>query len=54
MHEIEHPVLVVQDFQTYLTFCAIGLINAQMFDQSFALSRRLQVRVFRRPGFDCV
>lgn len=32
-----------QDFQTYLTFCAIGLINAQLLDQSFSLSRRLQV-----------
>lgn len=27
----------------YLNFCAIGLVNAQLFDQSFGLSRRLQV-----------
>ena len=27
----------------YLNFCAIGIQNAQLFDQSFSLSRRLQV-----------
>lgn len=32
-----------QDFQMYLNFCAIGIVNAQLFDHSFALSRRLQV-----------
>lgn len=32
-----------QEFQRFLTFCAIGLINAQLLDQSFAVSRRLQV-----------
>jgi hypothetical protein len=35
----------LQDFQMYLNFCAIGLMNAQLFDHSFSLSRRLQVRL---------
>jgi len=35
----------LQEFRTYLNFCAIGLINAQLLDQSLALSRRLQVYI---------
>lgn len=34
-----------QVFSTYMTFCAIGLINAQLFEQSFTHSQRLQVSV---------
>ena len=37
------PFLFWQDFRTYLNFCAIGLLNAQLLDQSFTLSRQLQV-----------
>ena len=31
----------------FMTFCAIGLLNAQLLDQTFFLSRRLKVETYR-------
>ena len=35
--------LIQQDFRLFMTFCAIGLLNAQLLDRTFCLSRRLKV-----------
>lgn len=41
----EHDVVV---FQRYLTFCGIGIQNAQLFEVSVLEYRRNQVRMFNR------
>lgn len=33
----------LQIFSLYLTFCAIGLINARLFEQTILQSKRLEV-----------
>ena len=35
--------LIQQDFRLFMTFCAIGLLNAQLLDRTFCLTRRLKV-----------